>query len=154
MMKNVLYIGICLPLLFTSCGENKTKEFAPEEHLAMVKQLDSIYSHHIEKQMTDSLENVFLSDAILLPEGEDEIKGINAIKEWYKNAYEYGLKTIVDSTTSLSGDENNIVEIGKSTVGLMIGDADTMSYETHKYVQVWHKQANGKYKISRQMWNN
>ncbi len=154
MMKNILFLGLSLTVLVAACGENKTKEFVPEEHSTMVKQLDSIYSHHIEKQMTDSLENVFLSDAILLPEGEDEIKGINAIKEWYKNAYEYGLKTIVDSTTSLTGDENNIVEIGKSTVGLMIGDADTMSYETHKYVQVWHKQANGKYKISRQMWNN
>lgn len=154
MMKNILFLGLSLTVLVTACGENNTKEFVAEEHLAKVKQLDSIYSHHIEKQMTDSLENVFLSDAILLPEGEDEIKGINAIKEWYKNAYEFGLKSIVDSTTSLSGDESNIIEIGKSTVGLMIGDTDTMSYETHKYVQVWHKQANGRYKISRQMWNN
>ncbi len=153
-MKNIQIVGLSLTLLFAACKGNTPKEFVPEEHLVKVHQLDSIYSHHIEKQMTDSLENIFLSDAILMPESEAEIRGINAIKEWYKNAYEFGLKSIVDSTTSLSGDENNIIEIGKSTVGLMIGDADTMSYETHKYIQVWHKQANGKYKLSRQMWNN
>jgi len=102
----------------------------------------------------DSLENIFLNDAILLPEGEAEIKGITAIKDWYANAFEYGLKSMVDSTTSITGDENNIVEIGKTTIGIMFGDADTIAYETHKYLQVWHKQANGKYKISRQIWNN
>lgn len=154
MMKNLQMLGLSLSLLFAACGGNNPKEFAPEEHIVKVRQLDSIYSHHIEKQMIDSLENIFLSDAILMPMGEAEIKGINAIKEWYKNAYEFGLKSIVDSTTSISGDEENIIEIGKSTVGLMFGDADTMSYETHKYMQVWHKQANGQYKLSRQIWNN
>lgn len=153
-MKNIQILGIGLTLLLTACDNKEQKQFIPENYMAQVKQLDSIYSHHIATQTTDSLESVFLSDAILMPESEAEIKGINDIKEWYKNAYEFGLRTIVDSTTSITGDENNIIEIGKSTVGLMIGDADTMTYETHKYLQVWHKQANGKYKISRQIWNN
>jgi len=154
MMKNIQMIGVGLTLLVTACGTKEQKQFVPENYISQVKQLDSIYSHHIASQTADSLESIFLSDAILMPESEAEIKGINAIKEWYKNAYEFGLKSIVDSTTSITGDENNIIEIGKSTVGLMFGEADTITYETHKYMQVWHKQANGKYKISRQMWNN
>ena len=154
-MKNIQILGLALTLLFTACeGTQKQKQFNPEDHIANVKQLDSIYSHHIASKSLDSLESVFLNDAIILPEGEAEIKGITAIKEWYANAFEFGLKSMVDSTTSISGDENNIVEIGKTTVGMMFGESDTITYESHKYLQVWHKQANGKYKISRQIWNN
>lgn len=154
-MKNIQILGFALTFLFTACeGTKKQTEFKADDHLAHVKVLDSIYSHHISSKSVDSLENIFLNDAILLPEGEAEIKGITAIKEWYANAFEYGLKSMVDSTTSIAGDENNIVEIGKTTVGIVFGDTDTIAYETHKYLQVWHKQANGKYKISRQIWNN
>jgi ketosteroid isomerase-like protein len=36
----------------------------------------------------------------------------------------------------------------------MIGDTDTLNYQTYKYMHVWYKQQNGSYKISREMWNN
>lgn len=137
-----------------ACNGKKDQTFVPEEYNAKIQELDSQYTHHLTMQHVDSLEKVISNDAIMLVEGESEVKGINAIKEWYRNAYEYGFKSVKDSITSLTGDENNIVEVGKSTIGLKIGDSDTLSYEVYKYLRVWHKQPNGVYKISREIWNN
>lgn len=153
MIRNLSIIGIAFAIGLSACSnEKKTAENQNFDQL--VTQLDSMYSHHIKMQQADSLSNIFLSDAVLLTEGEDETKGIRAIQDWYKGAFDYGLRSVEDSITSIIGTEETIVEVGKSKVGLMIGDADTLSYENHKYIHVWHKQANGQYKLARQMWNN
>jgi ketosteroid isomerase-like protein len=152
-MKNLMMLSMSILLFVTACKKNETKALSAEEQSRLVKTLDSMYSHHIEKQQADSLVNTYLADAIVLTPGEDEVKGINAIKDWYANAFEYGLRTLNYTSTSIIGDENHLIEVGKSTVGLQIGEADTLTYEEYKYMHVWVKQANGKYKLSRDMWN-
>lgn len=152
-MKNLI-LAISISAFLFSCKGKNEQTFVPEEYMSKIQQLDSQYAHHLMMQHTDSLEKVISNDAIMLVEGESEIKGINSIKEWYRNAFDYGFKSIKDSITSISGDENNIVEVGRSTVGLKIGETDTLSYEVYKYLRVWHKQPNGVYKLSREIWNN
>ena len=153
-MKKLSILGIIVMLFLAACNPNKEKAFITPTHVAKVRQLDSLYSHHVQQQQTDSLKTILLSDAILLTESEEETKGINAITEWYTNAFAYGMKTIDFTATDISGDDNHFIEIGKAKVGLMIGDTDTLSYQTYKYIHVWYKQQNGSYKISREMWNN
>lgn len=148
-----MMLSMSILLLVTACKKNETKALSAEEQSNLVKSLDSMYSHHIEKQQADSLVNTYLAEAIILTPGEDEVKGINAIKEWYSNAFAYGLKTLSYTTTSIMGDENHLIEVGSSTAGLQIGDSDTLTYEEYKYIHVWVKQPNGKYKLSRDMWN-
>lgn len=152
-MKKVLIISTALMLSIMSCKENAKEHFDINKESARVKALDSNYSHQISEQHADSFVNVFLADAVLLSPSEDEVKGIRAISDWYGNAFEYGLKSCEFNTTSITGDEQHLIETGKSKVGLLIGDADTLIYEHYKYMHIWHKQANGVYKISRAMWN-
>lgn len=152
-MKKTYLIIAALFSLLAACNTSQKTAMTAEEQAKLVLSLDSMYSHHIEKQQADSLSNTFLSDAILLSPSEAETKGINAIKEWYQNSFDYGLKTVQFKSTNISGDNNHIIEIGQSTVGLMLGDADTLSYENYKYIHVWTKQENGVYKLSRDMWN-
>ncbi len=152
-MKKLILLSTAAFLLFTACNHKVSKDLSAEEQLSIVTKLDSMYSHHIEKQQADSLTNTFLADAIVLTPSEAEVKGINAIKDWYANAFEYGLKSVKYNTSNVTGDENHLIEIGQSTVGLLVGDADTLSYENYKYIHVWTKQPNGQYKLSRDMWN-
>lgn len=153
MVRKLSIIGIVVTLALTACSdENKRQESLNPD--VLVNQLDSMYSHHIEMQQADSLVNTFLADAVLLTEGEAETKGIRAIQDWYRGAFEYGLKKVTFQSTQVELTESNIIEIGKSKVGLQIGDSDTLSYENYKYIHVWTKQANGKYKLSKDMWNN
>jgi ketosteroid isomerase-like protein len=152
-MNKLILLSTAAFLLFTACNPMANKDLSADEQLSIVTKLDSIYSHHIEKQQADSLIHTFLSDAILLTPSEAEVNGINAIKDWYSNAFEYGLKSVKYYSSNVTGDENYIIEVGKSIVGLQIGDADTLSYENYKYLHVWIKQPNGQYKLSRDMWN-
>lgn len=152
-MRNRIALLLLLAFALSACSKNEQKQLSTQEQSAIISTLDSMYAHHIEKQQSDSLVNTYLSDAIVLTPGENEIKGINAIKDWYANAFGYGLKTITFSATSVMGDEQHLIETGQSTVGLLMVDTDTLSYEYYKYMHVWVKQANGKYKLSRDMWN-
>ncbi len=152
MKKSYLMIAGLVSFL-AACTPSQKPALTADEQMKLVQSLDSMYSHHIEKQQSDSLSNTFLSDAILLSPSEAETKGINAIKEWYQNSFDYGLKTVTFKSTSVAGDNNHIIEIGQSTVGLMLGDADTLTFENYKYIHVWTKQENGVYKLSRDMWN-
>jgi ketosteroid isomerase-like protein len=152
-MKKLTLLSAAALLLFTACNQKVSKDLSADEQLSIVTKLDSMYSHHIEKQQADSLTNTFLSDAIVLTPSEAEVKGINAIKDWYANSFEYGLKTVSFVTSNVTGDENHLIEIGQSTIGLQVVDADTLSYENYKYLHVWIKQPNGQYKLSRDMWN-
>jgi len=153
LMKKPYLMIAGLVCLLAACTPNQVPTLTADEQLKLVQSLDSMYSHHIEKQQADSLGNTFLSDAILLSPSEAETKGINAIKEWYQNSFDYGLKSVKFQSTTISGDANHLIEIGQSTVGLQLGEADTLSYENYKYIHVWTKQENGVYKLSRDMWN-
>ena len=152
-MKKLYLLSAAAFLLLAACNQKNDKVLSAEEQIKIVSKLDSLYSHHIEKQQADSLSNTFLADAVMLTPGESETKGINAIKDWYINAFAYGLKTVTYNPTNVTGDGNHLIEIGQSTVGLIIGDVDTVSQENYKYIHVWTKQANGEYKLSRDMWN-
>lgn len=152
-MKKPYLLIAGLVSLLAACKPSQEPALTANEQLKIVQSLDSMYSHHIEKQQADSLGSTFLSDAILLSPSEAETKGINAIKEWYQNSFDYGLKTVTFKSTNVAGDNNHLIEIGQSTVGLMLGDADTLTYENYKYIHVWTKQENGVYKLSRDMWN-
>lgn len=152
-MKKGYLLSTAAFLLFAACNQKENKSLTAEEQLNIVSKLDSMYTHHIEKQQADSLSNTFFADAVMLIPGESETKGINAIKDWYTNAFAYGLKTSKFTATNVTGDENHLIEIGQSTIGLLIGEADTLSYENYKYLHVWTKQPNGQYKLSRDMWN-
>ena len=116
-MKKLSILGIIVMLFLAACNPNKEKAFITPTHVAKVRQLDSLYSHHVQQQQTDSLKTILLSDAILLTESEEETKGINAITEWYTNAFAYGMKTIDFTATDISGDDNHFIEIGIDTKG-------------------------------------
>lgn len=150
------YFLLCISAIAVfsyACQPNDNKSFNIEEQKANLAILDSQYSHHVKAQHADSLNNLYKSDAVLLSPGESEIKGHTDIKNWYANAFEYGLRTCEFENTTVFGDEQYLIANGQCIVGLQIGDADTLTYEKYKYLHVWEKQENGKYKITRDIWN-
>lgn len=152
-MKKLLSLSSAFILILSACNNKGGESLNDANKAQLVKTMDSLYAHNIVEQHSDSLHNVFFSEAIILTPGEDEVKGITAIKDWYKNAFEFGLRSIEYTPTSIIGDDNHFIEIGKSKVGLQIADADTLMYEAYKYIHVWQKQKNGDYKLMRDMWN-
>lgn len=153
MKKYLLFSIIGVVMLGAACQQNNHKPFNLEEHKAVIASLDSQYKHHIQSQHADSLMNIYKADAVLLTPGEAEISGHSDIKNWYSSAFEYGLKSCDFMNSNFIGDENYIIENGHSRIGLQIGEADTLTYESYKYLHVWEKQENGKYKLVRDIWN-
>jgi ketosteroid isomerase-like protein len=153
-MKKYLLISIIGVVMFsTACQQDTKKPFNLEEHKAVISLLDSQYKHHIKSQHADSLMTIYKAEAVLLTPGEAEISGHTDIKNWYSSAFEYGLRSCDFTKSNFIGDENYIIENGHSRIGLQIGEADTLIYESYKYLHVWEKQENGKYKLVRDIWN-
>lgn len=153
-MKRTLLFCISAIVIFSSaCKQNDDKSFNIEGQKSTIAILDSQYCHHVKSQHADSLISSYKSDALLLSPGESEIKGHTDIKNWYANAFEYGLRTCEMELKSLTGNEGFLIANGQCVVGLQIGDADTLTYEKYKYLHVWEKQENGKYKLTRDIWN-
>jgi len=153
-MKRSLIICIAsILLLSNACKQNDNKSFNIEVEKSSLAILDSQYCHHVQSQHVDSLISLYKADALLLSPGEAEITGHSNIKNWYQNAIEYGLRSCELKSTSVIGDEGYLIANGQCVVGLQLGDADTLVYERYKYLHVWEKQENGKYKLTRDIWN-
>lgn len=153
-MKRTLLLCISAIVIFSSaCKQNDSKSFSIEDQKSELAILDSQYCHHVKSQHADSLISLYKSDALLLSPGESEIKGHTDIKNWYSNAFEYGLRTCELESSSIIGDEKYLIANGQCIVGLEIGDSDTLTYEKYKYLHVWEKQESGKYKLTRDTWN-
>ncbi len=127
-MNRYLLLCISAVLIFSSaCKQNDHKSFNIEDQKANLAVLDSQYCHHIKAQHADSLNSLYKADAILLSPGESQIQGHTDIKNWYSNAFEYGLRTCELNSTSVIGDEQYLIVNGQCNVGLQFGDADTLT---------------------------
>ena len=92
--------------------------------------------------------NAYTSDARLFPPNADMVAGQQAIGAVVAQYFKYGIKEFRDSTTSLYGNEENLIEEGV----LFMGDGKGHVIDKGKYLAVWRKDK-GEWKIYSDIWN-
>ena len=95
-----------------------------------------------------SVATLYAPGATICPPNSDFITGMNAIRDFWKGAYEAGIKTVKLETINVQAAGPIAQETGKYT----LYSADNKLIDTGKYLVVWKKQKGG-WMLYRDIWN-
>ena len=145
----LLLLSLCS---FLAC--NQTKQGISEAQMnAIVSKADAQLMILVANKDADSLTKVFATDATIYPPGEAGSKGIKAVQNWYKNAYDFGLCGIKYHDIKVYGSDEQIIETGSAEfISIITGTNDTVTIGDYNYLNVWAKN-DSTYVLKTQMWN-
>ena len=141
-MKRLCEVFVAI-LIFCSCKNQPAS--APVQTLNDIMQADSASD-------IDKVVSLYADDAILIPSDRDDIVGIHAIRENYRNIFS-------NSTLQLKATTNEIIESGDLTIirgnttGNIISKKDSSSVAVNDKFLMMLKKQSGKWKIYRLMWS-
>ena len=121
----------------------------PETVLTAMRQTNELFQAEvIAKQNINALDQVYTTNARILPPGAEMIAGRDQIKAFWQQAIAgLGLKSVKLTTVAADALGDGVVEIGRADLGLTGGQALTV-----KYVVQW-KQEGGQWKWHVDIWN-
>jgi ketosteroid isomerase-like protein len=121
--------------------------------IAAINKVDAQLMVLVANKDADSLTKVFATDATIYPPGEAGSKGIKAVQNWYKNAYDFGLCGIKYHDIKVYGSDEQIIETGSAEfISIITGTNDTVTIGDYNYLNVWAKN-DSTYVLKTQMWN-
>ena len=146
----LLLLSLCS---FLAC--NQTKQGISEEQMkAAISKADAQLLILVANKDADSLTKVFAADATIYPPGEAGSKGIKAVQNWYKNAYDFGLCGIKYHVNKVYGSDDQIIATGSAEfISIISGTNDTVTIGDYNYLNVWSKKNDSTYVLKNQMWN-
>jgi ketosteroid isomerase-like protein len=152
-MKNspILLMALGIFTLF-ACNPSK-QALSEEQMIAAINKADAQLMVLVANKDADSLTKVFATDATIYPPGEAGSKGIKAVQNWYKNAYDFGLCGIKYHDIKVYGSYEQIIETGSAEfISIITGTNDTVTIGDYNYLNVWAKN-DSTYVLKTQMWN-
>jgi ketosteroid isomerase-like protein len=152
-MKNspILLMALGIFTLF-ACNPSK-QALSEEQMIAAINKVDAQLMVLVANKDADSLTKVFATDATIYPPGEAGSKGIKAVQNWYKNAYDFGLCGIKYHDIKVYGSDEQIIETGSAEfISIITGTNDTVTIGDYNYLNVWAKN-DSTYVLKTQMWN-
>jgi ketosteroid isomerase-like protein len=152
-MKNspILLMALGIFTLF-ACNPSK-QALSEEQMIAAINKVDAQLMVLVANKDADSLTKVFATDATIYPPGEAGSKGIKAVQNWYKNAYDFGLCGIKYHDIKVYGSYEQIIETGSAEfISIITGTNDTVTIGDYNYLNVWAKN-DSTYVLKTQMWN-
>jgi ketosteroid isomerase-like protein len=152
MKKILLPLIVSTILLFACNSENKpvivetnpTPAYEPQKAKAFIDSINSKFSEAIKNGDSTWVASQYSPDAEILMEKSDLIKGKDILGMWGGVARS-NTRDWTFTTTDLQGDENFLIETGTYE----IKDAAKKLADRGKYVVVWKKQADGSWKLYR-----
>jgi uncharacterized protein (TIGR02246 family) len=129
------------------------KNEAVDDTRAAIEAANAKFSDAFARGDAKALAALYTSDAIAFPPDSEMIRGNEAIGTFWKATRDSGVKSAALTTMDVERSGDLAYEVG--TVFLTIeaaGKAPTTA--TAKYVVVWKRQADGSWKLHRDIWND
>ena len=95
-----------------------------------------------------AIASLYTNDATLMPPGLNFIKGTEAIKAFWQEAMNMGIKQAMLETLEVQQHDNVAIETGTYS---LFGEGQMM-LDKGKYLVVWKKE-NGKWRLHKDIWN-
>ncbi len=153
-MKGVKIIGLVAAVVCLASGARAaSKGDAVAEARAAIEAANAKFTKAFEAGDANGVASLYTPDAIVLPPDHEMVKGRRAIADFWKATQESGVKSAVLTTVDVGTSGNVAYEVG--TVLLTVqpqGKAATTA--SAKYVVVWKRQADGSWRLHRDIWNS
>jgi ketosteroid isomerase-like protein len=152
MRKTKIIIAICIAILTVSACSMKQGDLTKAEMRKIVDDNNLKLKEYFEKQDIENLANMYCDSAKLSPNGGNFVIGRDSIKAFW--AEDFKTSKVLDmqtNTLTVNGNSNVIYETGKTTSKILY--MDSVYIPTVKFINVWVKQANGKFLLDVDFWN-
>jgi ketosteroid isomerase-like protein len=149
-MKRILLAALLLTITSVAAAQDKDKIFKLTKAAN-----DSSLQGHIERNV-EKIVAVYADDAIILPPGGVEpVKGITALREYYRKGLQGGrvLKATTENISYEVIDSRRAVEVGRYTLVYKADNAEKEIEIKGTMVIQWEKNKRGEWKIKLDMWH-
>ena len=111
------------------------------------------FSEAFARGDTKALSAMYTSDAIAFPPDSEMIRGNEAIGEFWKATRESGVRGAALTTVEVSRSGDVAYEVGKVSLTIQPAGKEPTTAMA-KYVVIWKRQADGSWKLHRDIWNS
>ena len=151
--RTIGLVALILAIWSTAYAGSKTTDEGVREAQAAIEAANAKFSEAFARGDAKALSAMYTSDAIAFPPDGDMVHGNEAIGEFWKATRDSGVQTAALTTVDVGRSGDVAYEVGK--VSLTIQPAGkALTTAVAKYVVVWKRQADGSWKLHRDIWNS
>ena len=123
------------------------------EARAAIEAANAQFSDAFARGDAKALAAMYTSDAIAFPPDGDMVHGNEAIGEFWKATRDSGVQTAALTTIDVGRSGDVAYEVGKVSLTIQPAGKE-LTTAVAKYVVVWKRQADGSWKLHRDIWNS
>ncbi|MEW6271389.1 MAG: SgcJ/EcaC family oxidoreductase [Thermodesulfobacteriota bacterium] len=137
----------------TACAGSERQDDGVREARAAIEAANARFSEAFARGDASALAAMYTPDAIVLPPDSEMIRGNDAIGQFWKATRDSGVRSAVLTTVDVGRSGDVAYEAGN--VSLTIDPAGgEPTTAAAKYVVVWKREADGSWKLHRDIWNS
>lgn len=100
-----------------------------------------------------TIASVYADDAVLMPPGFEAARGRPSVEQFWRAAFQFGLKAVTLQPQEVVAAGDLAYEIGAGTARMETPDGQATE-TTSKYLLVWRRQPDGVWRIAADIWNS
>jgi uncharacterized protein (TIGR02246 family) len=151
--RATVFVALILASVSTACGGSNGNEEGVGDVRAAIEAANAKFSEAFARGDATTLSAMYTPDAIAFPPDSQMIRGNEAIGAFWKAARDSGVRAATLATVEVGRSGDVAHEVG--TVSLTIQpEGKEPTTESAKYVVVWQRQADGSWKLHRDIWNS
>jgi uncharacterized protein (TIGR02246 family) len=137
----------------TAYAGSKGNDQGVREAQAAIEAANAKFSEAFARGDAKALSAMYTSDAIALPPDSEMIRGNEAIGEFWKATRDSGVRGAALTTVEVGRSGDVAYEVGKVSLTIQPAGKEPTT-AVAKYVVVWKRQADGSWKLHRDIWNS
>ena len=137
----------------TAYAGSKMTDEGVREARAAIEAANAKFSDAFARGDAKALAAMYTPDAIAFPPDSDMVHGNEAIGEFWKATRDSGVQTAALTTVDVSRSGDVAYEVGKVSLTIQPAGKE-LTTAVAKYVVVWKRQADGSWKLHRDIWNS
>jgi uncharacterized protein (TIGR02246 family) len=151
--RPVVLAALIAAISSTGYAGSKGKDEGVREARAAIEAANAKFSEAFARGDAKALSAMYTSDAIAFPPDSEMIRGNETIGEFWKATRDSGVQSAALTTVDVGRSGDVAYEVGKVSLAIRhVGKEPTTA--TAKYVVVWKRQADGSWKLHRDIWNS
>ena len=151
--RTVVFCALVAAISSAAYAGSKGKNDGVGEARAAIEAANAKFSEAFARGDAKALSAMYTSDAIAFPPDSEMIRGNEAIGEFWKATRDSGVRGAALTTVEVGRSGDVAYEVGKVSLTIQpVGKEPTTAVA--KYVVVWKRQADGSWKLHRDIWNS
>ena len=129
-------------------------EVSPSAVRSAIDAANKHFSDLFNKGDVAGAAKVYASDAIVLPPNGAAVKGQTAIADFWKEAYNSGVRNVVLSTTEFQVHGSYAHELGTYQLEVRKADGSVVARDNGKFMVLWKRSPGGEWQWYRDIYNS